>query len=67
MIDLTWDTIRSIRDSFLKKSDWTQLIDVSLSEDEKKSWAEYRKNLRDITKTYRIPNEVIWPTPPNNE
>jgi hypothetical protein len=67
MINLSWDTIRNIRDSFLKKTDWTQLTDVSLSEEDKKMWTDYRKNLRDITKNFRTPNEVVWPISPEIE
>lgn len=61
---MTWETIKSARDMLLKKTDWTQLIDVSISEEDKKLWAEYRQKLRDIPKDFRTPNEVVWPTSP---
>lgn len=67
MINLSWDTIRTIRDLLLKKSDWTQLTDIDISEEQKLSWSKYRKELRDITKTFRTPNEVVWPISPEIE
>lgn len=63
-MEMTWETIKAARDMLLKKTDWTQLIDVSISEGDKKLWAEYRQKLRDIPKDFRTPNEVVWPTSP---
>lgn len=61
---ITWDTIRSQRDSLLTNSDWTQLPDVPLSSNEKELWSAYRNELRNITSKYKTPKEVIWPTKP---
>jgi hypothetical protein len=66
MNDITWDKIKQIKNLLLQKSDWTQLIDVDLSEEDKSKWSVYRKQLRDITKTFRNPSEVEWPISPNN-
>lgn len=64
MKNISWSTIKTSRDFFLKQSDWTQLSDVSLTEEEKKEWASYRQQLRDITKNFRMPYEVRWPESP---
>jgi len=53
----------------LLNSDWTQLADSPLSDEEKAVWATYRKALRDITDIIDFPNlkshaGVPWPTPP---
>lgn len=66
MRDITWDKIKQIRNLLLQKSDWTQLIDVDLSEENKLKWSAYRKELRDITETFRNPSEVQWPISPDN-
>lgn len=49
--------IRTIRNTKLMESDWTQLPDVPLSEEKKREWREYRQKLRDITKPENISNE----------
>jgi|TARA_R110000782_G_scaffold257307_1_gene346567 hypothetical protein len=54
-------TVRLKRNNLLITSDWTQSIDSPLSSTLKSKWAEYRKKLRDITKTtpYVYPIEPI--------
>jgi hypothetical protein len=46
------DILRSIRNSLLSNSDWTQLPDSPLTEAKRAEWATYRQTLRDITETY---------------
>lgn len=46
----------------LVNSDWTQLPDSPLSEEEKQRWAKYRQELRDITKADGFPDNVVYPT-----
>ena len=46
------EIVRSIRDSLLSRSDWTQLPDSPLTEAKRAEWATYRQELRDITETY---------------
>ena len=58
----TWDGIKSKRDRELSRSDWTQLPDIDQTT--KNAWAEYRQALRDITKTFKTPEEVVWPNKP---
>ena len=50
------------RNDLLFNCDWTQLPDVPLTEEKKLLWAEYRQNLRDITKQPEFPTNIIWPT-----
>lgn len=57
----TWDTIRIKRNSLLKDSDHKVMPDYP---SDKEAWGRYRQALRDITKTFTNPNEVIWPTEP---
>ena len=54
--------IRSLRNAKLEQSDWTQIPDSNCVN--KQAWAEYRQKLRDITKTFAKPEDVIWPVKP---
>lgn len=47
-------SLRSLRNSLLQKSDWTQIPDNSLSEEVRLLWRTFRQYLRDIT------NDVDW-------
>lgn len=55
--------LRAQRDAKLINSDWTQLRDVTLTNDA--DWQTYRQALRDITDTYQSVDDVVWPTEPN--
>lgn len=57
-----WDTIRDTRNKLLSSCDWTHTTDVELTDEQKHKWALYRKSLRDITKDFQHPTDVIWPT-----
>lgn len=63
---LNWNKIRMIRNFLLSDSDWTQVVDASVSREEKKQWKLYRTTLRDITTTYSNMNTSIikWPITP---
>lgn len=52
---------RSIRNELLINSDWTQLPDAPLTAEQKQQWANYRQQLRDITKQQGFPYETIFP------
>jgi hypothetical protein len=56
------DQVRTIRDSLLLETDWTQQADVPDST--KIKWQEYRQALRDITLTCTSMNDVVWPEKP---
>jgi len=58
--------LRNIRDQKLRDSDWTQLLDCKLSEDNKNNWALYRQALRDLPEYYNMNeeldiNNIVWP------
>jgi len=60
--DYIWASTRNTRDWKLQQSDWTQLSDVSIPN--KADWVTYRQELRDVTKDFPTPQDVIWPVPP---
>ena len=67
--DLDFTRVRQERNAFLNSSDWTQLVDSSLTDEKKAEWATYRQELRDLPATSNEGNggkvsEVVWPTPP---
>ena len=62
--DYQWKVVRSTRNRFLRKSDWTQLADVTMSPSDLQLWRTYRQQLRDITNVYTDPFDVVFPDPP---
>ena len=56
------NTLRERRNVLIAETDWTQLPDVTQAIKDK--YKDYRQSLRDITKTYKNLNEVIWPKLP---
>jgi hypothetical protein len=60
---ITWDEIRTQRDSLLKRSDWVGASDAQ-PKPSKEAWLDYRQALRDITKNFSTPESVVWPTKP---
>ena len=63
VIPPTWEQIRSKRDGLLKNSDWSVASDAT-PKPSKQAWLTYRQALRDITKTFKTPEEVVWPKLP---
>jgi hypothetical protein len=61
LIDLE-KQVRNKRNSLLRQSDWTQLVDVNLTEQEKAAWQVYRQALRDVTAQSGFPENVEWPS-----
>lgn len=57
----TWTNIRIKRNQLLAASDHKVMPDYP---SDKAAWTAYRQALRDITKTFADPNEVIWPVEP---
>ena len=57
-----WGLVREKRAILLDNSDWTQLSDVSLSDEKKAEWVSYRQALRDITT--QPEGSVSWPVEP---
>jgi hypothetical protein len=61
-----WAGLRSLRNAKLAESDWTQLADVSLTEEQKIAWTDYRQELRDLplnTEDPKTPGFPVAPTP----
>ena len=56
--------IRAQRDALLRSSDWTQIPDAPLTEQQRSGWGAYRQALRDLTAHPEFPR-MPWPTPPS--
>lgn len=64
IVDVSADkNVRSLRNNLLADTDWTQLPDAPLTEAQRAEFTEYRKALRDITKSKGWP-KVEWPKSP---
>ena len=59
---LAWEQIRSERNYLLSQTDWIFAPDVALKN--KEAWLTYRQALRDVTSTFKAPEEVVWPQKP---
>ena len=66
--ELVKEDVRRARNAMLSACDWTQQIDVPLTEAKIQEWVTYRQQLRDITDN--LPddllsvNDVVWPVSP---
>ena len=61
------EEVRTKRNKMLTGSDWTQMPDSPLNEEQKGAWATYRQQLRDITEQLTgitDIGQVPWPTEP---
>ena len=66
--DRAMANLRAKRDKDLLDSDWTQLGDTTLTNDQKQAWMRFRTELRDITKgltTVDDVNNLDYPDKPN--
>ena len=59
---MAWASIRSIRDTLLSGSDWTQVVDAPVDQ---AAWATYRQALRDLPQNTTDPFEPVWPVKPS--
>ena len=59
------ERLRIERNNLLAECDWTLLPSSPLSAEKQDEWKVYRQELRDITKTYKSPADVKWPTAPS--
>lgn len=66
-----WQDLRLIRNSKLLTSDWTQIPDAPLTEEQKLAWKNYRQALRDLPENITDPkllvldkNHSSWPAKP---
>ena len=57
---------RQTRNKLLADSDWTQMNDSPLSNDDKTAWSTYRQELRDVSDLDAWPNlsDEDWPVSP---
>jgi hypothetical protein len=61
-----WLTIAKYwREVLLYDSDWTQIPDNNLTEEQRNSWRLYRQELRDMTDTYPDPTDIVFPDTPS--
>lgn len=67
-----WQDLRLIRNSKLLTSDWTQLPDAPLTEEQKLAWKNYRQQLRDLPENISDPKPLVldqnhpdWIVPPS--
>jgi|TARA_Y100001949_G_scaffold45230_1_gene37411 hypothetical protein len=56
--------VRSLRDSYLKGSDWTDLNNAPLTAEKVAEWQTYRQAMRDLPANTPDTNNPPWPTPP---
>ena len=71
-LNTDWETIfKNIRSGKLYESDWTQIPDNNLSEEQKNQWRIYRQSLRDLPEKvsdYKLLCKDLahndWPKPP---
>lgn len=56
--------VRAERNALLTASDWTQVADAPLSDEQKAAWAVYRQELRDVTDQEGFPFNVTFPQQP---
>jgi hypothetical protein len=56
--------VRAKRNALLAASDYTQATDYPSTYAARTAWAEYRQQLRDVTKQAGFPASVVWPVPP---
>lgn len=59
-------TSRRQRNSLLRQTDWTQLVDSPLDAAQRTAWAEYRQALRSVPEQARFPDQIDWPVAPNS-
>jgi hypothetical protein len=61
-VDMTWDQIRSLRQTLLDETDWRAVSDRVLPD----AWQEYRQALRDLPQDHESANDAAdnWPQPP---
>ena len=59
--------LRDQRNVLLAQSDWTQLTDAPLTDEERDVWVEYRQELRDLPEQEGFPDSIILPVFPQME
>lgn len=57
-------TMRKHRDALLAASDWTQMPDNGLTDEQRAAWAQYRQALRDAPASWTVGPTWDAPDPP---
>lgn len=57
------ENLRTKRNALLVESDWTQVEDSPLPEEQKSAWKNYRQELRDLT-DLEDTTTIVWPVKP---
>lgn len=55
--------VRKIRTQLLYESDWTQVADASLNDEQREEWRVYRQQLRDLMQGFQW-GVTTWPRKP---
>lgn len=63
--DKTLDRARATRNRLLNASDWTQIADNRLTQQERDDWATYREAVRAQVDAVKNGDPAVWPTPPS--
>jgi hypothetical protein len=58
---------RAERNALITASDWTQVADAPLTQNERARWREYRQRLRDVPQQPGFPASVEWPAEPEKD
>ncbi len=59
---------RSLRNTLLAECDWTQVLDVPFTVEQKQAWCQYRSALRDLPQyiiSHDCYDNIPWPAPPS--
>jgi hypothetical protein len=60
-----WNNIRSNRNGLLAQTDWCVLPDAPFTSEQIEEIKIYRQKLRDISKDYENPDDVVFPKLPD--
>jgi hypothetical protein len=63
-LNAPWDVILAERKRLLEISDWTQIPDNPMPEEQRQAWRVFRQELRDIPQKFTSSADVVWPTAP---
>ena len=58
-VTISWDDVRDARNKYLRETDWTQLLDAPLSDDERNVFADKRKKMRDLPQKSKTPDAAM--------
>lgn len=65
--ELAMQLLRDKRARLLRQSDFTQMPDAPLSDEQREAWRVYRQALRDLPEQFADnPASAVWPQSPQN-